>query len=68
VPTIYRLDLQDPNQYFYAQVIGLRDKDVVYVANAPAVELSKLMSIFGQAVGTAGGAINFGRSVNRLLD
>jgi polysaccharide export outer membrane protein len=29
VPTIYRLDLQDASQYFFAQVIGLRDKDVL---------------------------------------
>jgi polysaccharide biosynthesis/export protein len=34
VPTVYRFDLQDPNQYFFAQVIGLRDKDVLFVANA----------------------------------
>lgn len=68
VPTIYRLDLQDPNQYFYAQVIGLRDKDVLYVANAPAVETSKLLAVFGQAMGTAGDAIAFGRIVHGLAD
>lgn len=68
VPTIYRFDLQDPNQYFFAQVIGLRDKDVVYVANAPTVELSKLMSIFGQALGTGGSTIGFGRTVHGLVD
>jgi polysaccharide export outer membrane protein len=68
VPTIYRLDLQDPNQYFYAQVIGLRDKDVVYVANAPAVEMAKLMAIVGEAMGTANNAINLGRSVYRIVD
>jgi len=68
VPTIYRLDLDDPNQYFYAQVIGLRDKDVVYVANASAVEMSKLMSIFGQALGTAGSAIGFGRTIGDLVN
>ena len=68
VPTIYRLDLDDPNQYFYAQVIGLRDKDVLYVANAPTVEMNKLMAIFGQALGTAGSTIGVGRSIGRLVN
>ena len=68
VPTIYRFDLQDPSQYFYAQVIGLRDKDVLYVANAPAVEMNKIMVMFGNVLGTAGSTITFGRSVNGLVD
>lgn len=62
VPTIYRLDLQDPNQYFFAQVIGLRDKDVVYVANAPSVEMNKVLAMFRGVVGTASLATNFGRA------
>ena len=68
VPTIYRLDLEDPNQYFYAQVIGLRDKDVLYVANAPAVEMNKVMTVFGNLLGTAGSTISFGRTVNQLMN
>jgi polysaccharide biosynthesis/export protein len=68
VPTIYRLDLQDPNQYFYAQVIGLRDKDVLYVANASAVEMNKLMTIFGRFLGTVGSATSLGRTIHGIVD
>jgi polysaccharide export outer membrane protein len=68
VPTIYRLDLKDPNQYFFAQVIGLRDKDVVYVANAPAVEMAKVLAMFRSAVGTASLAANFGKSTVTIGD
>ena len=68
VPTIYRLNLDDPNQYFYAQVIGLRDKDVLYVANAPAVEMNKIMTIFGNLLGTAGSTIGFGRTIDGLVN
>jgi polysaccharide export outer membrane protein len=68
VPTIYRLDLKDPNQYFFAQVIGLRDKDVVYVANAPAVEMGKVLAMFRSAVGSASLAANFGRSAVTIGD
>jgi len=62
VPTIYRLDLKDPNQYFFAQVIGLRDKDVVYVANAPSVEMNKVLAMFRSALGSASLATSFGRT------
>lgn len=63
VPVIYRLDLQDPNQYFFAQSINMRDKDIIYVANAPAVALSRVLSIIGQGVGAA----NAGSSISNRL-
>jgi polysaccharide export outer membrane protein len=66
VPVIYRIDLDDPNQYFFAQVIGLRDKDVIYVANAPAVELNKFMTIVGKAVGAASATTSFATKVDKL--
>ena len=62
VPTIYRIDLEDPNQYFFAQVIGLRDKDVIYVANARSVEMGKLLAMFRGAIGAASLATGFGRT------
>ena len=58
VPVIYRIDLKDPNQYFFAQVIGLRDRDVIYVANAPSVELDKFLTIVTKAFATARGSIS----------
>ncbi len=64
IPVIYRIDLKDPNQYFFAQVIGLHDKDIIYVANAPSVEIDKFLTIVGKAVGAsnavAGGVVRFG--------
>ena len=56
VPVIYRLDLQDPNQYFFAQSINTRDKDILYVANAPAVEIDKFLSIVAKAAIAANAA------------
>ena len=60
VPTIYRFNLYDPNQYFFAQVVGLRDKDIVYVANSPSVEMGKFLAILRGLVGTAGSAASVG--------
>ncbi len=50
VPVIYRINLRDPSQYFFAQTIPLHDKDIIYVANAPSVELNKFLTILGKAV------------------
>jgi polysaccharide export outer membrane protein len=66
VPTVYRFDLDDPNQYFFAQVISLRDKDILYVANARSVETSKVLAMFRGAIGAASLATNFGRTAITL--
>lgn len=43
IPVVYRLDLKDPHSLFWLQRIQMRDKDIVYVANAPATELQKFL-------------------------
>lgn len=45
VPVIYRADLQDPATFFVAQSFPVNNKDVLYVANAPSVELQKFLNI-----------------------
>jgi len=45
IPTVYRISLRDPGSYFYARGFLLRDKDVVYVANAPGVEVAKVLRL-----------------------
>lgn len=45
VPVIYRVDLRDPRTFFVAQGFPVRNKDVVYVANAPVVEFQKFLNI-----------------------
>ena len=36
VPLLYRVNLKDPGAFLVAQNFVMKDKDVVYVANAPA--------------------------------
>lgn len=43
VPTIYRLNLKDPQAMFWLQKFPIQDKDVVYVSNAPFAEFSKFV-------------------------
>lgn len=44
-PTIYRLDLSKPSSFFLAQEFQMRDKDVIYVANARFTQTRKLVEI-----------------------
>jgi len=50
IPVIYRVDLKDPATFFVAQGFPMRDKDVMYVSNAPAAELQKFLNIVGSVI------------------
>jgi polysaccharide export outer membrane protein len=45
VPVIYRADLRDPASFFVAQSFSVRNKDLLYVSNAPAAELQKFLNL-----------------------
>ncbi|HBR68880.1 MAG TPA: sugar ABC transporter substrate-binding protein [Rhodospirillaceae bacterium] len=47
IPVIYRLDLRNPEGYFFAQSFPVNDKDVIYIANARSVELTKFLDLIG---------------------
>ena len=66
VPVIYRLNLKDPSQYFFAQSIAMRDRDVIYVADASTVSLQKFLGLLGSALSPPGAAIRTVTSANAL--
>jgi polysaccharide biosynthesis/export protein len=45
VPVVYRVDLEDPRSLFWIQNFPIKDKDVLYVSNAPASELQKFLNL-----------------------
>lgn len=47
-PVIYRLNMLRAESYFLSQRIGMRDKDVIYIASAKANQPGKLAQILGQ--------------------
>jgi polysaccharide export outer membrane protein len=53
IPVIYNINMRDPAGFFLAAKFQMRNKDVIYVANAIAVDSSKLMSYLTQIIGTA---------------
>lgn len=48
VPVIYRVNLSDPTTFFVAQNFPVKNRDVLYVSNAPGAELQKFVSILSQ--------------------
>jgi polysaccharide export outer membrane protein len=52
IPVVYNIDLRDPAGFFLTTKFQMRNKDVVYVANATSVQASKAMEFFSLIVGT----------------
>lgn len=61
IPVIYRLDLKDPRSFLVAQDFPINDKDVLYVANAPAAELQKFLNILTSSIFTVSSLVNTAR-------
>jgi polysaccharide export outer membrane protein len=48
VPVVYQLNLNDPGSFLLAQGFPMDDKDVLYVASAPAAEFQKFLNMLTQ--------------------
>jgi polysaccharide export outer membrane protein len=53
VPVVYNVSLRDPSGYFLATKMQMRNKDIVFAANAPSVEITKFFSMLQVAINTA---------------
>ncbi len=45
IPVIYRINMKDPATFFIAQSFPIRDKDVLYVSNAPLADFQKFVNV-----------------------
>ena len=52
-PVIYHVSLRDSAAFFVTQNFPIRDRDVIYVANAPAAELEKFLRMIGAVLAPA---------------
>jgi polysaccharide biosynthesis/export protein len=52
IPVIYEINFRDPAEYFLATRFQMRNKDVIYIANAAAVESAKVFDYLRLIVGT----------------
>ena len=45
IPIIYRINMKDPSTFFVAQSFPIRNKDVLYVSNAPLADIQKFVNV-----------------------
>jgi polysaccharide export outer membrane protein len=50
-PIVYRFDLRDGNTYLLAQRFPIHDKDVIFVADAPAAQIYKFFTLLNSVTG-----------------
>jgi polysaccharide biosynthesis/export protein len=50
IPVIYWVDLKNPASFFLAQDFSMRNRDILYVANAPGAELQKFLNLLSSLV------------------
>lgn len=60
VPVVYRVDLKDPRSFLVAQNFPVRNRDVLYVANAPGAELQKFLNILTSSLFSVSSLVNLG--------
>lgn len=58
VPVIYRVNLKDPASFFVAQGFPIRNKDVLYVSNAPIADIQKFVNIVSTLAFSVAGVAN----------
>jgi polysaccharide export outer membrane protein len=62
IPVIYRVDMKNPATLLVAQTFPIKNKDVLYVANAPLTDFAKFVGIISSLTYTV---VNLGNSVVR---
>lgn len=58
IPVIFSVSFQDPAGYFLATKVDMRPFDVIYVANAPQVDITKVLSFINAVITTADNGVN----------
>ena len=53
VPVIYRMNLRQANSFFLARAFGMKNKDILYVANAPSDPIQKFLGLVGTVTAPA---------------
>ncbi len=64
IPIVFNVSFQDPAGYFLATKMQMRPFDVMYVANAPSVDITKVLNFINTAVVTADNGVNLINSIH----
>ena len=68
IPVIYNLNLRDPAGFFLAANFEVRNKDVIFTANAASVEVTKFLNFLRTIMATADDPIIYATNYYNLLN
>ncbi len=68
IPVIYNLNLRDPAGYFLATNFEVRNKDVIFTANAVSVEVTKFLTFLRTIMATVNDPIIYATNYYALLN
>jgi polysaccharide biosynthesis/export protein len=68
IPIIYNLDLRDPAGFFLAANFEVRNKDVIFTANAVSVEVTKFLTFIRTIMATANDPIIYATNYYTLIN
>ena len=68
IPIIYNLNLRDPAGYFLAANFEVRNKDVIFTANAVSVEVTKFLNFLRTIMATVNDPIMYATNYYTLLN
>jgi polysaccharide export outer membrane protein len=60
IPVVYRLNLEEPTTFLIAQNFPMKNKDVLYISDAPSTEIQKFLSILTSSLYSIDKTINVG--------
>jgi polysaccharide export outer membrane protein len=60
VPIIYSVSFRDPGGYFLGTKLQMRNKDIIFAANAPSVEITKFLQFIQVIINTGNDATVLG--------
>lgn len=65
IPIVYSMSFKDPGGYFLATRMQMRNKDVIFAANAQSVQISKFFALVNQMVAAGEGASYTGLNIEQ---
>jgi polysaccharide export outer membrane protein len=68
IPIIYNINLRDPPGFFLATRFEVRNKDFIYIANAPSVDTSKVLDYIRLITGTINDPIVAANNVTNIVN
>lgn len=68
IPVIFQIDFRNPTAYFAAQNFHLRNKDILYVDNSGAYEVTKFLSLVTSTTSTVTSTANSVTAVGNARD